>query len=54
MRAYDLPLNYKIRETSTIIGNKVSRFLELNESGDGKWGKFIMIRVLLNLQGVLK
>lgn len=53
VRAYDLPLNVKKKETACMLGNKVGKFI-MKDLDDTRWGRFLRFRALINLRLPLK
>lgn len=53
VRAYDLPLNAKNKETAILLDNKVDEFT-MKDLDDTRWGSFLRFRVLINIHFLLR
>lgn len=54
MRAYDLPLNGRNSVSAKLLGNKIGAFLEMDNSDEIGWGRYVRFRVLLDVRQPLK
>lgn len=53
VRAYNLPLNARNKETASVLGNKVGEFI-MEDPNDIRWGRFLRFRMLIILHLPLK
>lgn len=54
VQIFYIPFNLRSETVAKQIGNVIGTFLEWENKGVDKWGKFLRIRVLLNLENPLK
>lgn len=50
---YDLALNYRNKDITMLLGNKVGYFVKVDE-GDMRWGRFLRFWVLINPNNPLR
>lgn len=54
IRLYDLPFSAMNRETAVMLGNRIGEVLDVDESTVRVCGKFIRLRVMLNITKPLR
>lgn len=54
VRIYDIPFNLRSEVVVRQIGNSIGVLQEWENKGDARWGKFLRMRVLLDLEKPLK
>ncbi|KAJ4839290.1 hypothetical protein Tsubulata_035583 [Turnera subulata] len=54
VQIYDIPLNQRTSSNVQDIANKTGRFIRFDEKGAAGWGKFVRVKVALNVEKPLR
>lgn len=49
VRVYDIPFNLRTKVVAKQIGNVIGEYVEWKNKGEGKWGSFLCMRVLVDM-----